>query len=263
MAMRGFWLVGGLAVASMASAATFNVQTGCNFFRDDVSQTNVTRIIPGDFVRWYWACGSHTTTREGMWDEVINQNQQTFTYGFDVPGSYAYFCRPHPNMVGTVVVYNPRFYAPTSFSVAFGNLRSGSLAELAASDDAYVVIDQRPPFGAANPSARILAETVAANEAIEYARIKVELACSALPSSAIVQRCELFNFVTGRFVVVDERAPSTSDIVLDLPPRSGYSEYVDPVTRTMRAQVSWFDRGTLAPNWQVRVDQVSLITGVR
>jgi plastocyanin len=58
----------------------------------------------------------HWTNRDGiahavdfsapdLHSSVLNQND-TFTHTFDTPGSYAYICRIHPFMHGTLVVTN-------------------------------------------------------------------------------------------------------------------------------------------------------------
>jgi plastocyanin len=47
----------------------------------------------------------HTTTStDGTFDSGIMRNGQSFSYTFDTPGEYPYYCTLHPNMVGTVVV---------------------------------------------------------------------------------------------------------------------------------------------------------------
>jgi plastocyanin len=49
--------------------------------------------------------GRHTvTSKDGAFDSGMMGKGQSFSYTFDKAGEYQYFCQPHPNMAGTVVV---------------------------------------------------------------------------------------------------------------------------------------------------------------
>jgi len=49
--------------------------------------------------------GRHTvTSKDGVFDSGMMGKGQSFSFTFDKAGEYPYFCSPHPNMVGTVVV---------------------------------------------------------------------------------------------------------------------------------------------------------------
>ena len=60
----------------------------------------------------YWASGgfeSEATAREGFWEhggEGTVRSGETWSYAFEIPGTYTYFCVPHEKagMVGRVVV---------------------------------------------------------------------------------------------------------------------------------------------------------------
>ncbi len=60
----------------------------------------------------YWASGgfeSEAAAREGFWEqggEGTIRSGETWSYTFETPGTYPYFCVPHERagMVGTVVV---------------------------------------------------------------------------------------------------------------------------------------------------------------
>ena len=48
---------------------------------------------------------AHTATNKaGTWDSDYLDKGETYAFVFDSPGSYSYFCRPHPYMVGTITV---------------------------------------------------------------------------------------------------------------------------------------------------------------
>jgi plastocyanin len=47
----------------------------------------------------------HTVTaRNGAFESGLMFQRDTWTYRFNNPGTYEYFCLPHPFMVGTIVV---------------------------------------------------------------------------------------------------------------------------------------------------------------
>jgi plastocyanin len=47
----------------------------------------------------------HTVTDvDQLWDSGIVGQSGTFSKAFDTPGTYTYYCIPHPTMIGTVVV---------------------------------------------------------------------------------------------------------------------------------------------------------------
>jgi plastocyanin len=50
--------------------------------------------------------GRHTVTSkdDGVFDSGMMGKGQSFSFTFGKAGEYQYFCQPHPNMVGTVVV---------------------------------------------------------------------------------------------------------------------------------------------------------------
>jgi plastocyanin len=48
---------------------------------------------------------AHTATNKpGAWDTGYLDKGDTYSFVFDSAGSYSYFCRPHPYMVGTITV---------------------------------------------------------------------------------------------------------------------------------------------------------------
>lgn len=145
-------------------------------------------------------------------------------------------------------------YPPSSFDVTHGFHASGGLAELRASDDLYLKIDQRPPFAVVDPSARLVVRANVANNPWTELRFKLEARSNAVPLSRVRQVIELRNFQTGQWVTFDERNPSGSDSVVEVVTNNP-SAYVQAGTGLVEARVSWFDLGTASPNWSVWVDQ--------
>lgn len=67
---------------------------------------NPVDVKVGETVTWINDdSGRHTvTSKNGVFDSGMMGKGQSFSFTFDKAGEYPYFCSPHPNMVGTVVV---------------------------------------------------------------------------------------------------------------------------------------------------------------
>ncbi|MGI0049657.1 MAG: cupredoxin domain-containing protein [Nitrososphaera sp.] len=67
---------------------------------------NPVEVKVGETVTWVNDdSGRHTaTSKDGVFDSGMMGKGQSFSFTFDKAGEYQYFCQPHPNMVGTVVV---------------------------------------------------------------------------------------------------------------------------------------------------------------
>lgn len=67
-------------------------------------------VALGDTIRWVWDAGSHTTTSTVVpagalpWDVPITSTSQIFEYVVTVPGSYAYICIPHADVMNETFV---------------------------------------------------------------------------------------------------------------------------------------------------------------
>lgn len=92
-------------------------------FSDEDTGTSVTHVEAGDTVRWTWRGGAHSVTHgvRGPGSEPVGPSAfdsdvrstsydedgtptTTFEVTFDEPGAYEYFCKPHPQMEGLVLV---------------------------------------------------------------------------------------------------------------------------------------------------------------
>jgi hypothetical protein len=154
-------------------------------------------------------------------------------------------------------------FSPNDVQVTRGQLESGGLSEILGSDDRYLVVQQRPPFSAVDPSVGVVVTGVAPGGGLAGLAVTVESQCSAAPSSAILQTVELFNWSANRFERIGERTPRTSDATITLWAGGGNpGRFVEAGTQRVRTRLSWFDRGALAPNWAVRIDQVGFIASL-
>jgi len=100
-----------------------NVGGTSNSFTDVASGSHTTTVHVGDTVQWVWMGGAHSSTSgtcsgggggyyaaagctpDGHWDSDTHSPSFTFSWTFQSPGMYKYFCSIHmDSMVGTVVV---------------------------------------------------------------------------------------------------------------------------------------------------------------
>lgn len=98
-----------------AANATFTV-TNFRFDRDGsgATQVDTAKIAAGESVTWQWVTGFHTVTSGtagspsagSLFDQPSDAGHPQFTFVFEEPGTYHFFCRPHEfnNMRGVVVV---------------------------------------------------------------------------------------------------------------------------------------------------------------
>jgi hypothetical protein len=142
----------------------------------------------------------------------------------------------------------------SEFFVRNGALAGGGLNELRRSDDQRLVINQRFPFSAADPNARLEVRGTFTTRLIDSILFVYEGSATGVPSSAFIQRIEFFNFVTNAWELVDERAPTTFDSVVNIEIATNPTRFLD-TDNAVRARISLFDRGGLTPNYALRVDR--------
>lgn len=124
----------------------------------------------------------------------------------------------------------------------------------ARSDDLRVVGQTRPPINAVTPNVQYTLSSESSLDAPSRVSIRFELSCTGAPSTNVIQEIHVFNYLSGVWELADTRAPSTTDSVVNVNLANG-TEYVGPLGE-MKAQVKWFDRGTLTPSWVGRIDEV-------
>ena len=73
---------------------TVEAGTTVTWMNEDFFGHTVTSGEPGD----------RTDTFDGVMGEVAQAEGTSFSFTFDEPGTYPYFCRFHPRMVGTITV---------------------------------------------------------------------------------------------------------------------------------------------------------------
>jgi plastocyanin len=120
------------APASTQAAATVTVN---NFYFDNdgtsATKVDTVRISTGESVTWQWVIGIHTITSGTgsgdpdvglLFDQPSDSGHPQFTFQFDNPGTYPYFCSIHEisGMKGVVVVTATSGVPPVGGAEAVG-----------------------------------------------------------------------------------------------------------------------------------------------
>jgi plastocyanin len=89
------------SILGNSTVAKIVANAGSNSFSPNPVEVKVGKIMT-------WInddSGRHTvTSKDGVFNSGIMGKGESFSYTFEKAGEYPYFCEPHPNMVGTVVV---------------------------------------------------------------------------------------------------------------------------------------------------------------
>ncbi|MEK6228027.1 MAG: plastocyanin/azurin family copper-binding protein [Actinomycetota bacterium] len=100
-----------LAVPPAAGAANRDVQV-----RDFSFRADYVRVDPGDTVTWRFVTGLHSATSRGSapaaFDSDLSDPGESYSFAFQQPGRYDYFCSVHPTLMNGVVQVGPDLVRP-------------------------------------------------------------------------------------------------------------------------------------------------------
>jgi plastocyanin len=102
MKSKVFFLIPALLTTSLCARADETVISIHGFMFSPTAMT----VTAGTTVRWKNLDGEPHTVRSidaTFKSDALDQND-SFTFKFDKPGTYRYVCSIHPQMVGTIVV---------------------------------------------------------------------------------------------------------------------------------------------------------------
>lgn len=141
----------------------------------------------------------------------------------------------------------------TSMNVTHGTLQSGVVGDLFNSDNSAVKIGSKVYPLATDPNARLVAEGVAPN--MPFNRVQILLEAS-VNTPGVIQVVEAWDFVAGSWITLDQRSAATKpDVYTVVNITSNPSRFLDGGTNSLRARVSFLDRGTALATWTASIDQ--------
>lgn len=159
---------------------------------------------------------------------------------------------------GVIFLWDTLPVLPDGWKFLDGFVAAGQISDLFASDD--MVVDLQP-VPTSNPLKQkinmILQATSDVSDPVSFRFALESRLVGAAMSGDVVQTVELWNYTTGQYDLLDSRpAPITKEMTL-VSPAGDLSEYVQPGTREVTANITWKSEAfTGAPfNWTVDADQ--------
>lgn len=142
-------------------------------------------------------------------------------------------------------------HGPASYSAVRGRIVSGGLQELLFSDDQRVVMQPFVVLNQNEPPVQLeLESTLSRSTAALGFRLEGHVSVGNL-----TQQIMMYNFTTNQWDLIDSRAASVTETVLDVQV-SNPASYIEPGTRRVRVLLAWKSAGpVLIYPWQVRIDQ--------
>lgn len=174
------------------------------------------------------------------------------------PDGTLYLGANAPNVGMAIIKQHALALQFTTFTMDIGDLVSGTAGDLVDSDDQYVTMKTGGIFNFArtDPQIRARMELNSPQDRLATFTLKFEASCT-LGGSAL-QRVEMFNFGTGQWEVIDERAATTTDTPWELTVSTNASRFVQDDTGLMRLRANWFVSN--GPRiWNARIDRATLV----
>ena len=149
----------------------------------------------------------------------------------------------------------PVAVAPTAVTVFRGDLQSGGLAEIAASDDSYMELHPGFTLTSSEAPVWLLFDAVLAADSPASLALSIE---SNANTPGLEYYVELYNFDTGSFeVIATEPASFNVDLTVDVCASGDLSRFAETGTGAIEARIGWYKTGfTIVFPWQVNIDQV-------
>jgi hypothetical protein len=162
--------------------------------------------------------------------------------------------RPNSDMRHYFVEYPVRLLdiLPASYTVNLGMHLGGTLFELLLSDNVYMTLQSVASMLRTVPDVQLEISGVVPSGAVRVVGVIVE---SAVSTTNVMERVEMFDFVANQWVNLGERFPTVPDTEKVSATAVDATRFVKPGTREIRARLGWFNRGTPIRNWLVRIDK--------
>lgn len=150
----------------------------------------------------------------------------------------------------------------SSFVILDGQNAGGGMAEIAASDNTYLSINNGGSRTRAGRGMQVQVETVAPEMTSGSIVFRIESHASASGAVSLLQRIEMFNFSSGQWTTLSESNIGSADSVKLAAINAGASNYVQTGTRLIRSRVTWINQGRLlSPSQYANVDHINFTIG--
>jgi plastocyanin len=117
--------------AAAFTARNFQFDTDNNL----ATQVDTAQINVGETVTWQWINGFHTVTNGNdsfdpqagaLFDQPVDPTSTSFSFTFNTPGTFPFFCRPHEGLMAGVVVVQSVVGVPPGTTQRLGFTRDPS-----------------------------------------------------------------------------------------------------------------------------------------
>lgn len=130
---------------------------------------------------------------------------------------------------------------------------AGDVFSLAASDDSYLSTQIGVTLSTAESPIQIIVNATAPTRNLRTMQVHVESRTSV---SNIAQTIHLYNFTLSRWDLVDTRSSTVTEQLANVTVQNP-TDYVDPITREVRAKISYKQTGPVVSYpWRSSIDQV-------
>ncbi|HVT12766.1 MAG TPA: kelch repeat-containing protein [Fimbriimonadaceae bacterium] len=136
-----------------------------------------------------------------------------------------------------------------SFGVDQGTLVSGTVSDLKASDNSYVIVNSGHGIAQLTLKGFVPTTYVIGTLGVDFE--------GGVNTSGVTQTLEFYNWVTNTYETIDTRAATLFDLNLNLFGSSPVSRFIDPSSREVVARVTYL----AGFNFQARIDRFVWLTG--
>jgi hypothetical protein len=142
---------------------------------------------------------------------------------------------------------------PDAYSILRGRYIAGELEDLFTSNNSYLVIQAGLTLFLTEPPVwvEVTGNAPTANPSVLTFTVEAHV-----DTENLMQKIELYNYVTQEYEEVDYRPASTSDEVVEVIISNNPARFIDPNTLRMNAHLSWKPSGLIPfSSWQAQIDQ--------
>lgn len=156
---------------------------------------------------------------------------------------------------GAVVEIVPATYPATAFTIGPGSVLFGGVFELQVSDNNHLFTRPGAVLLTTQAPLVMTATTTLPSTSATEITLNVE---SSVNTGGIVQRIEVFNYLSGLYELVDTSTPGPSDTTVTINLTSNASNYIDQGNGQVKTRISCKPSGpVLIYPWQFRIDYIA------